>query len=184
MLARNPEILEQSLVVQKAQRIYELANLENWTDPTISGSYNEANAGGSEQNYLLGLGISIPLWGGNQAGIESAKQGEIFAQKILAYQIDRTKNEFNQKILAYDSARKIALKYPLTLIDELKSSLRAAEIEFRKGRLDLLTLLELDNQFAATVTQAFTVQQTLSNTILEIMLLCGESEIAQQIVSY
>jgi outer membrane protein TolC len=182
VLARNPEILEQSLAVQKAQRFYELATIENWTDPTISGSYNEAS--GSEQNYLLGLGISIPLWGGNQAGIESAKQGEIFAQKIMAYQIERIKNEFNQKMLAYDSAQKIVLKYPPMLIEELKSSLKDAEIEFRKGRLDLLTLLELDNQFSETVTQALVAQQTLSNTILEIMMLYGETEIAREIANY
>jgi hypothetical protein len=70
----------------------------------------------------------------------------------------------------------LARRYPEAALAELATPLAAADEEFRRGRVDLLTLLELDAEVAETSLLALDAQVELADRLVTLLFWSGESD--------
>jgi outer membrane protein TolC len=159
-----------------------LISLESWSDPVLSGSYDQTAAPINEKTYFLGLGIGIPVWGGNQALVNSLDKKILKEKTELDYHRKFTELMLNQALTDYQSARKqIKLYQPLEVV-ELEEKFKNLELDFKKELIDLLTFIELDKQIAETADLTFQAQMELITSISKITLLTGREDLSELVL--
>ncbi len=183
-LANNPDLRLQGLSVKSAEVEKTLASREALPDPSLIGSYEQAKAAETEQNVGLGVGLALPPWNRNRAGIESAEQKRIAEERLLAFQKQKLTAEIAQALIEYEAARQVVRQYPQERLAELQVQLREAEEGFRKGQVDLLTFLELDSSADETFDRVLESQLLLITKVAEIYRLSGERDILAEIDSF
>ena len=62
-----------------------------------------------------------------------------------------------------------------------KEQIKEAETAFRKGQLDLLSFLELDNQTAETYYQMLDAQASLAEKLADLFSLAGQTDLHLQL---
>ncbi len=80
-----------------------------------------------------------------------------------------------------EATRRIVANYPPTLPAELTARIRATETEFRKGRVDLLTFLETEDQLSQTTQRALDLQISYAAKIAELFSLSGDPVLPDRI---
>ncbi len=178
-LGNNFELLILEKKLAKLVDEKSLISLESWSDPVLSGSFDQTVAPINERTYFLGLGIGIPVWGGNQALVNSLDKKILKEQTELNYQRKFTELALNQAFVDYQSARKQIKLYQPTEITELEEKFKNLELDFKKELIDLLTFIELDKQIAETADLTFQAQTELITSISKITLLTGREDLPE-----
>lgn len=136
--------------------------------PDVTFTYkNQAYFQNAEQRTTsLGIKLPIPLWNQGlqiyRAAImetEAAKSQYDFAKKQKETQIQIAKEDLRLQL-------ELLKKLPMSKAVELEKDFVYTEVEFRKGRIDLITYFEFDDQhessfIALTDTQKNTVDSLL-----------------------
>lgn len=175
-LAGNPVARAQTISVKAAGLERLLASREAMPEFAVVGFYGQATAAETERNLGVGLRMTLPIWNRNEAGIRSAEQKEIAEERLLGSQLQRMRAEVRRSLAEYDVARTLVAQYPLASLSVLEAYVRETEDEFRKGRVDLLTFLELDSEIAQTSASVLEAQVNLVTTIVELLAVTGEQE--------
>lgn len=175
-LEKEPNLRIQRLSVEGAELERSLAAKDGLPDPSVTASYDQATAGDTEKNIGLGLSLSLPSWNRNRSGIKSAEQRTLAAKRLLEFEERRLKAEFPRALVEYDAARQSAAKYPEAMLREVELQLKEAEEGFRKGQLDLLTFLELDNSAAEAFGRVLDAQADLASKLTEIFTATQEHD--------
>lgn len=157
-MKNNTSIRFRSLKVKKSIKEKKLSEKEAYPDFGISAYYSRESA--RERDTFFGAGITfvLPVLNRNQNQIRSLSS-RIKSEKL---RMDFEKRLVRQRLKArfreYTAARKILQKLPLSLIKRLHSQLAYADREFRRGRLDLLTFLEMESGVFNTHIAIFNAQ--------------------------
>ncbi len=183
-LSDNFDLAEQGLEAEGARKSADLAKIELMPDFSVSAFAQRERANETERNRGLGLGLSIPIFNRNVKGIASAKQLVAAEETTLAYQRRVVESAMKRSLAEYEAARQIASRYPESLLKQIHSQFEETEEEFRKGRVDFLTLLELDGEYAETVEHALEAQLALIESASEIFELSGEMDFLRRIESF
>lgn len=170
----NPNLAIQRISLRSAAAERTLAAREAWPDLSVMVFYGRGTAVETERNVGAGLSLDLPLWNRNQAGIRSAEHRTLAEERLLAFQEKQLRAEVRKVLAEYEAAREVVAQYPHSLLLELAAQLEETEAEFRKGRVDLLTFLELDGAFAETAAHVFEAQLALSAKIVDLLTLTGE----------
>lgn len=175
-LENDPDIRLRRLGVKGSELEGSLAQKDGLPDPFVTASYDQARAGDTEKNFGLGIGLALPSWNRNRSGIMSAEQRTLAERRLLEFEERRLSAEFPRVLVEYDAARQSASKYPQTILREVELQLQEAEEGFRKGQLDLLTFLELDNSAAETYDRVLDAQADLAAKLAEIFTATQERD--------
>jgi len=178
-LKNNFELLISERGLAKLADEKSLISLESWSDPVLSGSYDQTAAPINEKTYFLGLGIGIPIWGGNQALVNSLDKKILKEKTELDYQRKFTELLLNQAMTDYKFAREQIKLYQPTEVIELEEKFKNLELDFKKELVDLLTFIELDKQIAETADLTFQAQMELMTSISKITLLTGREDLPE-----
>ena len=173
-LQNNPDLRLQKLVVQGAQLEKTLARRDGLPDPSLTASYEESKTQETEKNYGLGLSLALPPWNRNRSGVRSAEQKKLAEDKQLAFEEQKLRAVISQILVEYEAARLIVQQYPQAILPSLEAQLEEAEEGFRKGQLNLLTFLELDDSADETYERALDAQLNLAIKVAEILNAAGE----------
>ncbi|MFH1723781.1 MAG: TolC family protein [Elusimicrobiota bacterium] len=183
-LENNPDIRLHRLSVKTAEVEKSLASRDAWPEPSIIASYEQSTAAETEKSLGLGLGLALPSWNGNRAGIKSAERRAVAEERLLGFQKQRLAGEIAKALIEYEAARQAVLQYPQTYLPELEAQLEEVEAGFRKGQVDLLTFLELDGAAFEAVDNMLESQLALMSEIGEVLRLSGERDILNRIDSF
>lgn len=183
-LENNPDLRVQRLVVKSAGLERTLASREGLPDPSIVASYEEGKTAETEKNYGLGLSLALPSWNRNRSGIRSAEHKRLAEERLLGFAEQRLKAEISRALVEYEAARQIIAKYPQSILPELEAQLQEAEEGFRKGQVDLLTFLELDDSAAETYGRVLDAQLDLAAKAAEILIAAGEQDALARLGSF
>lgn len=175
-LANNPGLRVQRVAVQGAELERTLASREGLPDTAVVASYEQSKAGETEKNYGLGLSLAFPSWNRNRSGIKSAEQKKLAEERQLGYEEQKLKAGLAQALIEYEAARQTVLKYPQEMLTELEAQLQDADEGFRKGQLDLLTFLELDDSASETFGRAFDAQLALAAKAAELLAVTADKD--------
>jgi outer membrane protein TolC len=132
---------------------------------------------------VLGLGIGIPVWGGNQALVNSIDKKIMREQIEFDYQKRMIENELQQALTSYQFTRKQIKLYQPFEINDLEDKFNRLERDFRKELIDLLTYIELDKQIAETVSMTFQAQMDVVNAISKITNLTGRDDLPELLMN-
>ena len=175
-LANNPGLRIQRLAVQGAGLESALASREGLPDAAVVASYEQSKAAETEKNYGLGLSLAFPSWNRNRSGIKSAEMKRSAEERQLGYEEQKLRAELAKALIEYEAARKTVLQYPQETLTELEAQLQDADEGFRKGQLDLLTFLELDDSASETFGRAFDAQAELAAKAAELLAVTADKD--------
>lgn len=175
-LDRNPDLRVQRLAVQAAGLEAALASKDGLPEPSLLASYEEARAAEAERNYGLGFSLALPSWNRNRSGIRSARQRKAAEERLLTFEEQKLRAELARLAVEFEAARQTAKHYPKTMLPELAAQLKEAEEGFRKGQLDLLTFLELDDAASETFERVLDAQLGLAAKAAELLAATGEPD--------
>ncbi len=174
VISGNPDLAIQKTSLRSAELERTLAAREAWPDLSVVAFYGEGTAAATERNVGAGLSLALPLWNRNQAGIKSAGQKAIAEDRLLALQRRRLRADLSRSFAEYEAARRVVAQNPPSLLSEMEAQLKETEREFRKGRVDLLTFLELESETAEAFNRFLDAQAGLAARIVDLLALSGE----------
>ncbi len=175
-LENNPDLRLQRLAVKSAGLERTLASRDGLPEPSLIASIEEGRAAETERNYGVGLSLALPSWNANRSGVRSADQKKLAEERLLGFAEQKLKAEFSRALVEYEAARRVVEQYPQTILPELEAQLREAEEGFRKGQIDLLTFLELDDSAAETYGRVLEAQMNLVAKAAEVLTAAGEQD--------
>lgn len=182
-LTNNPDLRLRELSVKGVETETALASKERWPDTALIASYEQGKATEKETNTGLGIGFEFSYWNGNRAGLKSLEKKKIAEQGLRDLQERQLKAELPRALIEFEAARSAVKEYPQSLLDELETHLRESEEGFRKGQVDLLTFLELDDSSAEAYRHILDAQMHYMTKATELFRLTGEQDILARLES-
>lgn len=182
-LKENTDLRQREIAVKSAEAELALAGKDKWPDPKLTASYENGKATERETNTSLGLALDFPAWNGNRSGIKSAENKRIAEQRLRDFEVRRIKSELPQTLIQYEAARKAVTEYPEALLEEVNAQLRDSEEGFRKGQVDLLTFLELDDSSAEMVRHILDSQLNFWIKATDLFRFIGEQDVLARLES-
>ncbi len=181
VLGNNPDLAAQRLLVNRTGQELSLARKERWSDFSVSAFYGEESAGETERRLGAGIALPLPLLNLNTGNIKSLIRKYEAEKFLLSFQERELSVRLRQAVNEFEAARKSVLLYPQPLFSNLKEQIRESEEAFRKGQLDLLLFLEVDEQTEETYYRALDAQLGLVDKLSNLYLLAGEKELYVQL---
>jgi outer membrane protein TolC len=156
------------LEVDAAEQELRLARNARRSDVTLSVFYGHEEA--LETERVAGLGVSFPLrvTDRTRAGVARAESRLSAERSLLAFEERETGARLDRLWTAHAIAADVSRRYPEDVLDDMERQVAEAEDAFRKGRLELLTFLELDAEAAETSYRALDAQAELAARLAEL----------------
>ncbi|MEK7288339.1 MAG: TolC family protein [Elusimicrobiota bacterium] len=181
---QNPEFAGQKLLVARVQKEKKLARKEAWPDFEASAFWGRETADETERKAGLGLSLPLPLFNRNRGNILSLEKKLDAQEKLLRFQNKELLSRVRSLVAQIEASRQIIRQYPLSLIADLERDLKEGDDGFRKGQMDLLLFLELDNEIAETFHRAWEVQKLMADQLAELFVLSGQNNMVAGIEGF
>jgi hypothetical protein len=139
---------ENELQITKITKM--LAEKEKYSDFSIGAVVGQDQSGIRQRFYDLTLTFNIPVLDRNQNAVRSLEYKQKSEELQLTYLVKLIEQKINSGYISYLSAKKIISKLSLNMLKELEMRMNFADNEFKKGRIDIITFLELENQIHET----------------------------------
>ncbi|WP_032851018.1 TolC family protein [Leptospira borgpetersenii] len=176
-LSQNLILMAAKEEIEKAKTELNLANLEKYPDYSIISQVGEDRSGVSNRFYDFGLKFRIPVWDQFQNKISAAEVNVKSKQGIFHHQENLVKTAFKQAFLDYEQSKTNLKLFNLSKLDEIEKDLIYADVEFKKGRILMLSYLELENQLHETHHAILDAQIAHLEALLNLLHITNEKEI-------
>jgi outer membrane protein, heavy metal efflux system len=175
-LARTNNFELKVRAVELAQQGFRVDLARNERYPTISvgPSYSEQKAG-SEEQRIIGVGISLPLplWNRNKGNIEAAAARQIQAEVSL----NVTEREIQRKVieaaLTYETKLREMAKWRPDSVQHFKEAAEVADRHYRLGAVPISTYVELQKQYLDAVEGLLDTKKEALEAAAQLELLTG-----------
>jgi outer membrane protein, heavy metal efflux system len=175
-LARTNNFELKVRAVELAQQGFRVDLARNERYPTISvgPSYSEQKAG-SEEQRIIGVGISLPLplWNRNKGNIEAAAARQMQAEVSL----NVTEREIQRKVieaaLTYETKLREMAKWRPDSVQHFKEAAEVADRHYRLGAVPISTYVELQKQYLDAVEGLLDTKKEALEAAAQLELLTG-----------
>lgn len=173
----NPSILAAQGELERARTELRLANLEKYPDYSVMSQVGEDRSGVANRFYDFGIKFRLPVWDQFQNKVASAETNLKAKQDRLTHQENLIRTSFRQAFLDYEQAKKNLQLYDLKKLDRIDKDLNFADLEFKKGRIQLISYLELENQLHEAHHAILDAQMSHVESLLNLLYITNEKEI-------
>jgi len=146
-----------------AEKYAALAQKEVYPDIGVSMFYQKDNTDAGERTIGGGVSFPVPLLSQNRHAVRQHKAQFKSEKHMLRYLRQSVKEQMKGLFARYEYASSMLEKFPLSMMNDLERSMRYADREFRKGRVQLFTYLEVDTQTHEMVESIYESQMDLVN---------------------
>lgn len=175
-LARTNNFELKVRAVELAQQGFRVDLARNERYPTISvgPSYSEQKAG-SEEQRIIGVGISLPLplWNRNKGNIEAAAARQMQAEVSL----NVTERELQRKVieaaLTYETKLREMARWRPDSVQHFKEAAEVADRHYRLGAVPISTYVELQKQYLDAVDGLLDTKKEALESAAQLELLTG-----------
>lgn len=175
-LARTNNFELKVRAVELAQQGFRVDLARNERYPTISvgPSYSEQKAG-SEEQRIIGVGISLPLplWNRNKGNIEAAAARQMQAEVSL----NVTERELQRKVveaaLTYETKLREMARWRPDSVQHFKEAAEVADRHYRLGAVPISTYVELQKQYLDAVEGLLDTKKEALEAAAQLELLTG-----------
>ncbi|PKA05704.1 hypothetical protein CH375_03680 [Leptospira ellisii] len=176
-IQRNVSLMTARGEIDRAKTELNLANLEKYPDYSIVSQVGEDRSGVANRFYDFGVKFKLPVWDQYQNKVSAAEMTVKSKQEVLKHQENLVRTAFKQAYLDYEQS-KINLKlFNLSKLDEIEKDLSYADVEFKKGRILMMSYLELENQLHETHHAILDAQASHVESLLNLLYISNEKEI-------
>lgn len=176
-VSQNLTLMAAKGEIEKAKTELNLANLEKYPDYSIISQVGEDRSGVANRFYDFGLKFRIPVWDQFQNKISAAEVNVKSKQGILHHQENLVKTAFKQAYLDYEQSKTNLKLFNLSKLDDIENDLIYADVEFKKGRILMMSYLELENQLHETHHAILDAQIAHIEALLNLLHIANEKEI-------
>ncbi len=176
MLEKNPILKKAKILIQKSIAEAKLANLEKYSDIKLQGSIGEDRSGVANRFFDFGLTFNLPVLDRNQNQIKSIESRIISENYLLSHQTKMLISKLKAAIIDYESVKEILKKFSISSISEMETKLNFADLEFKKGRLNLINYLELETELHETHHAIYDIQLEYVDKYTNILFLTNNPE--------
>lgn len=181
VINNNPELAAQRVLVNRTGQERLLAKKDRWSDFSVSAFYGSESLLETERTLGAGIALPLPLLNLNTSNIKSFEKKYEAEKYLFSFQERELKTRLRQTMNKYESARKNTALYPQSLFSDLENQNGEAEDAFRKGQLELLLFLEIDEQTAETYYRALDAQLMLVDELANLFFMAGENDLHTQL---
>jgi len=125
--------------------------------------YQKDNTDAGERTIGGGVSFPVPLLSQNRHAVRQHKAQFKSEKHMLRYLRQSVKEQMKGLFARYEYASSMLEKFPLSMMNDLERSMRYADREFRKGRVQLFTYIEVDTQTHEMVESIYESQMDLVN---------------------
>jgi cobalt-zinc-cadmium efflux system outer membrane protein len=160
-------------LIQQGFRV-DLAKNERFPPISVGPSYSEQKAG-SEEQRILGVGISLPLplWNRNKGNIEAAVARRMQAEVSL----NVTEREIQRKVieaaLIYEAKLREIAKWRPDSVQHFQEAAEVADRHYRLGAVPISTYVELQKQYLDAVEGLLDTKKEALEAAAQLELLTG-----------
>ncbi|MCG6192150.1 TolC family protein [Leptospira sp. FAT2] len=176
-VSQNLSLMAAKGEIEKAKTELNLATLEKYPDYSIISQVGEDRSGVANRFYDFGLKFRIPVWDQFQNKVSAAETNVKSKQGILQHQENLVKTAFKQAFLDYEQSKINLRLYDLSKLDEIERDLNYADVEFKKGRILMMSYLELENQLHETHHAILDAQISHLEALLNLLHITNEKDI-------
>ncbi|MDH5654849.1 MAG: TolC family protein [Spirochaetia bacterium] len=156
------------------------AKRERFPDYALSLIYSEEKVSQTEKFIGAGVTVEIPLWNRNSGRI-SYYDSEIQAEEEeLKHLEKKILSELDEFLYDYENKRKILKKYPMSSLSRVHRQMAEADGFFRRGVLDILTYLEMDQSSSDLHEVYFHVQMDYIAAYLKVLEITGQMNFKEE----
>jgi cobalt-zinc-cadmium efflux system outer membrane protein len=175
-LARTNNFELKARALELAQQGFRVDLAKNERYPTISvgPSYSDQKAG-SEEQRIIGVGISLPLplWNRNKGNIEAAAARQMQAEVSL----NATEREIQRKVLEaaliYETKLREMAKWRPDSVQHFREAAEVADRHYRLGAVPISTYVELQKQYLDAVEGLLDTKKEALEAAAQLELLTG-----------
>lgn len=184
LLEQNPELVSQRISVDRAREEKHLAAKEAWPDFESSIFYGRESAAETERTAGLGLSVPLPVFNRNRSAVQSLQMRIEAGQKLRDFKERELTSRLGILLAEIEAARQTLLQYPLSLAADWQKDFRETEVEFRKGRVDFLVFVELENELAETYYRALEAQRSMTEKLTALFALAGRKDLVAELPKF
>lgn len=173
----SPELALFRLEHEQAQASEDLAAKVALPDPEVSLSYDRADTDQGEQSLIAGLSLPLSILNTNSAGKLSASRGRIATEARIALverELAGKERALLGRLASLDAASQV---YPANVLERVEKDLEEAQRELKRGRLALISYLELESEAASTREALLTIQLERAKALIELNTLAGGTDV-------
>ncbi len=152
-----------------------MAKKESLPDFGVSVNYEQERFGGAgEKTFTGGATVKLPLFSNNRAGRREARN--MFKKEKLRAELIRLElqSELPGLFTDYETAAAILDKFKFNDDATVEKQMKYADTEFRKGRFQYQTYLDLDHQSHELLKTVLDAQVRIVTIYTKILFLAGE----------
>jgi cobalt-zinc-cadmium efflux system outer membrane protein len=175
-LARSNNFELKVRAVELAQQGIRVDLARNERYPTISvgPSYSEQSAG-SEEQRIIGMGISLPLplWNRNKGNIAAAAARQMQAEVSLSVTEREIQRRTIEAALIYETKLREMAKWRPDSVQHFKEAAEVADRHYRLGAVPISTYVELQKQYLDAVESLLDTKREALEAAAQLELLTG-----------
>jgi cobalt-zinc-cadmium efflux system outer membrane protein len=152
----------------------DLARNERYPTVSVGPSYSDQKAG-SEEQRIIGVGISLPLplWNRNKGNIEAAAARQMQAEVSL----NVTQRELQRKVieaaLIYETKLREMARWRPEAVQHFREAAEVADRHYRLGAVPISTYVELQKQYLDAVEGLLDTKKEALEAAAQLELLTG-----------
>lgn len=170
----NHEIELSHLEWKQAQQSHQLESMQSWPNFSFVAAQTSGRYGNVEDNYSLGVNISLPLFDWNRAKTK-ASEYQMFSREARVKKIEQeVKQEFDLAFGNYQVLRGLLLKNSIDKVQKLNQQMNVVVSGFKKGQVDILTFFEADASSFERLEYYWSLQSEYVSSVAELSLITGD----------
>lgn len=182
LLTKNPELKVFALKLNQVEQDSQNLALDAKPNFDLFGRYASESASGKDQFLSVGIGLELPLSNKNQFALQAQPH------KKQALELQRDKKlkdleaEWQSALVSIKKAQAIVELYNPDWISQLENSLDQAIDAFKKGQVDLLSVLELESQWVNASNKRFDAKLDQAEAYANLIQLLGQTSLSGEIL--
>jgi outer membrane protein TolC len=175
-----PGLQVAQLKTRQAEAESEAAKKEKWRGVAVSGFFSGESGPESEKIYGLGLAIPLPVFDSGSALVRSRELEKKAANTRAAFALRSAERDLRSALIHYATARDAVVALPFSSIPSLESSMKEADLGFRRGQVDLLTYIEAENQHSDSLAVIFDAQAEFARELAVLSYMTADVELLEE----
>ncbi len=147
---RRPEVLEADAQVAAGRMREDLMRRDFYPDFRVAAQWNQIGTSANpmapdpgQDAYMITVGVTLPVWRGKlRAGVREARAATAAAESRRQDRANEAEAQARAALATLRLQQNLLHLYASTLIPQAEASLQAAEVGYRSGGMDFLSVLD------------------------------------------
>lgn len=170
----NHDIELAQFQVEKSQGEHSFEQNQKLPDVALVGALSKGKTNNPEDNFSVGVNLSIPLFNMNIQKSRASANALEQAKTRKALIVQQVLREYESTFLDYELARQQIKEFPLKTLGQLEKDMQRLTEGFKKGQIDLMTFVEADVTHDTLIDETLRIQMNYIHALSKMSFLVGE----------